>query len=175
MNSGSLYLKSAKAEFLRYKKLGEKAMDQLEPAQLFYAGNGDSNSIAVIVQHMHGNMMSRWTDFLNSDGEKSWRMRDAEFENTIRSKEELLQLWEEGWACLFAATDPLNAEILTATVYIRNEPLSVIDAINRQLAHYSYHVGQIVFAAKQLKSSAWDSLSIPKNKSAEFNAGMFKK
>jgi hypothetical protein len=172
MNSDSIYLNSAKAAFLRYKKLAEKAMEQLEPAQLFFRKNEDSNSISVIVQHMRGNMLSRWTDFLTTDGEKPWRMRDAEFENTIRSKDELLKIWEEGWACLFAATEHLTEEHLSSTVYIRNEPLTVVDAINRQLAHYAYHVGQIVFAAKQLKSGGWDSLSIPKNKSGEFIGSM---
>lgn len=175
MNTGELYLRSAKAEFLRYKKLGEKAMEQVEPAQLFFVTNEDSNSIAMIVQHMHGNMLSRWTDFLTTDGEKNWRKRDAEFENIIDNKDELLKKWEEGWACLFTAIDPLTESQLTATVHIRTEPLSVVDAINRQLAHYSYHIGQMVFAAKQLKNGEWNSLSIPKNKSAKFNASMSKK
>jgi hypothetical protein len=171
MNTGNNYLKSAKTEFLRYKALGEKAMDQLEPGQLFFSSNDDSNSIAIIVKHMYGNMLSRWTDFLTTDGEKPWRGRDAEFENPIEDKEVLMKQWEEGWNCLFTAIDPLQDEQLSAIVFIRNEAHTVVEAINRQLTHYSYHVGQIVFAAKQLKKGAWNSLSIAKNKSKEFNAG----
>lgn len=158
------YFKSTKAEFLRYKSLAEKAIDQLEPNQVFFAANEDSNSIASIIKHMHGNMLSRWTDFLTTDGEKPWRKRDEEFENSIITKEEIIKRWGEGWKCLFNALDALTEAHLTQTVHIRNEPLTVLDAINRQLAHYSYHVGQIVFAAKQLKKESWNSLSIPRKK-----------
>ncbi|OGX60580.1 MAG: hypothetical protein A2189_05120 [Paenibacillus sp. RIFOXYA1_FULL_44_5] len=164
MDNNQIYLDSIKKQFLYYKTLGEKAMEQLEPEQLFAAPNEDSNSIATIVKHLCGNMLSRWTDFLTSDGEKSWRERDAEFENDMQSKEELLAKWKEGWDCLFEAVDSLRPEQLWAIVYIRSEAHTVIDAINRQLAHYPYHIGQIVYAAKSMKKSSWDSLSIPKKK-----------
>lgn len=175
MDANISFLDSARKQFLYYKTLGEKAIAQLEPQQLFIAVNEDTNSIAVIVKHMAGNMLSRWTDFLTSDGEKDWRDRDAEFENTLQNKDEVLALWEKGWQCLFDALDALQPEQLTEIIYIRNEGHTVAEAINRQLAHYPYHVGQIVFYAKQLKTSAWDSLSIPKNKSKNYNADKFAK
>lgn len=174
-NPGKSYLESAGKQFQYYKMLGEKAMAQLEPEQLFVAVNDDTNSIAVIVKHLAGNMLSRWTDFLTSDGEKDWRDRDAEFDNTIQTKEEVLAAWEKGWQCLFDALNGLQPEQLVQLIYIRNEGHTVIEAINRQLAHYPYHVGQIVFYAKQLKTSAWDSLSIPKNQSGSYNADKFSK
>lgn len=167
------YLKSIDRQFRYYKSLGEKAMSQLEDEQLFVAANEDSNSISVIVKHMWGNMLSRWTDFLTTDGEKPWRQRDAEFENDINSREELLNKWEEGWSCLFSALDNISDNDLGMIIYIRNEGHTVLEAINRQLAHYAYHVGQIVFAAKILKSGSWDTLSIAKNKSGEYNQGKF--
>jgi hypothetical protein len=163
------YLASAKQQFLFYKSLGEKAMDQLEPEQLFIPPNEESNSIAMIVQHMAGNMLSRWTDFLTSDGEKEWRDRDAEFEVVLANKDELAQKWNDGWNCLMNVMDQLQPGRLGQTVLIRSEPHTVVEAINRQLAHYAYHVGQIVFYAKQLKGKSFTSLSIPKNKSEEFN------
>ena len=175
METNNNYLESVKKQFLYYKTLGEKAMEQLDPEQLFISTNDDTNSIAVIVKHISGNMLSRWTDFLTSDGEKEWRNRDDEFENTIETKEELLQLWNKGWDCLFNAINPLTDEQLTNIIYIRNEGHTVIEAINRQLAHYPYHIGQIVFYAKQLKNSSWNSLSIPKNKSGNYNAEKFAK
>ena len=167
------YLESIRKQFLYYKTLADKAMAQLEPEQLFHASNEDTNSIAIIVKHLHGNMMSRWTDFLTSDGEKEWRNRDDEFDNPYADKETLLQQWEEGWTCLFNTLNSLTPENMTDIIYIRNEGHTVVEAINRQLAHYPYHVGQIVFYAKMLKSGAWDSLSIPKNKSGEYNQGKF--
>ncbi len=167
------YLKSIKQQFEYYKILGEKAIEQLEEEQLFIALNEDSNSIATIVKHISGNMLSRWTDFLNSDGEKEWRNRDAEFENDIKTKSELLAIWNKGWACLFEAINPLKDEDLSKIIYIRNEGHTVTEAINRQLAHYPYHIGQIVFLAKLLKKTEWNSLSIPKNKSANYNADKF--
>jgi hypothetical protein len=167
------YLKSIKQQFEYYKILGEKAIEQLEEEQLFIALNEDSNSIATIVKHISGNMLSRWTDFLNSDGEKEWRNRDAEFENDIKTKSELLAIWNKGWACLFEAINPLKEEDLSKIIYIRNEGHTVTEAINRQLAHYPYHIGQIVFLAKLLKKTEWNSLSIPKNKSANYNADKF--
>ena len=170
-----LYLESVKRLFLYYKTLAEKSMAQLEPEQLFFAANENTNSIAVIVKHLSGNMLSRWTDFLTADGEKEWRNRDAEFTEVEISKDELLQIWEKGWKCLFEALDNLESEQLTKIVYIRNEGHSVMDAINRQLAHYAYHCGQIVFYAKFQKTGEWESLSIPKNKSADYNSDKFGK
>ncbi len=175
MKADQSYLESAKKQFLYYKMLGEKAIDQLEPEQLFVAVNEDTNSIATIIKHISGNMLSRWTDFLTSDGEKEWRNRDAEFENDLKSKEEVLDIWNKGWNCLENALASLKPEQLSDIIYIRNEGHTVIEAINRQLAHYPYHIGQIVFYAKQLKNSEWDSLSIPKNKSGNYNAEKFAK
>ncbi|WP_445452020.1 DUF1572 family protein [Flavobacterium sp. 25HG05S-40] len=169
------YLESVKKQFLYYKTIGEKAMEQVEPEQLFVSVNEDTNSIAVIVKHLSGNMLSRWTDFLTSDGEKEWRNRDSEFEEDVTSKEELLRIWNQGWDCLFEALNSLSSEDLETIIYIRNEGHTVIEAINRQLAHYPYHIGQIVFYAKMLKSTEWTSLSIPRNKSNTYNADKFSK
>jgi hypothetical protein len=173
METNIAYLESAKKQFLYYKTLGEKAIEQLEPEQLFIVVNEDTNSIATIVKHLSGNMLSRWTDFLTSDGEKEWRNRDAEFENDLKSKEVVLVAWNKGWECLFNALNGLQPEQLSQIIYIRNEGHTVVEAINRQLAHYPYHVGQIVFYAKQLKNSGWKNLSIPKNKSNSYNADKF--
>lgn len=169
------YLESVKKQFLYYKTLGEKAFEQLEPEQLFVSVNENTNSIAVIVKHLSGNMLSRWTDFLTTDGEKDWRNRDDEFEATIQTKEELLDFWNKGWDCFLNTLDTLEANHLVQIIYIRNEGHTVTEAINRQLAHYPYHIGQIVFYAKLLKSGEWDSLSIPKNKSTAYNAAKFSK
>jgi hypothetical protein len=173
MNATTSYLESVKKQFLYYKMLGEKAMEQLEPEHLFVSTNEDTNSIAVIVKHLSGNMLSRWTDFLTTDGEKETRNRDAEFENDLQTKEEVLTGWNAGWDCFFGALDSLQPEQLSEIIYIRNEGHTVIEAINRQLTHYPYHIGQIVFYAKQLKNSDWDSLSIPKNKSNSYNTTKF--
>lgn len=167
------YLESAIKQFAYYKSLAEKAMAQLNPDQLFIAPNEDSNSIAVIANHMAGNMLSRWTDFLTSDGEKPWRDRDSEFEPTLTTKDEVMAKWEQGWKCLFDAILTLKNEQLSQIVYIRNEGHTVMEAINRQLAHYPYHVGQIVFCAKMLKDAPWETLSIARNASKQFNAGKF--
>ena len=175
MEASESYLESVKKQFLYYKMLCEKAMDQLEPKQLFVQINDDTNSIATIIKHISGNMLSRWTDFLTSDGEKEWRNRDAEFENDLQSKEEVLEVWNRGWRVFLNTLDSLKPEQLSDIIYIRNEGHTVIEAINRQLAHYPYHVGQIVFYAKQLKNGSWDSLSIPKNKSGNYNAEKFAK
>lgn len=169
------YIESVKKQFLYYKTIGEKAMEQLEPEQLFISVNEDTNSIAMIIQHMSGNMLSRWTDFLTSDGEKDWRNRDNEFEETITNKEELMNLWNKGWDCFFGALNSLQPEQLETVIYIRNEGHTVMEAINRQLAHYPYHIGQIVFYSKMLKQSEWNSLSIPKNKSNSYNSDKFSK
>ena len=171
--SDSKYLDSVKQQFRSYKSLGEKTIAQLDPEMLFIRPNEESNSIAMIIQHMHGNMLSRWTDFLTSDGEKEWRQRDAEFEVVLKTKEEVMEKWEEGWACLMNALDQLDDSLLANTVLIRNEPHTVTEAINRQLTHYPYHVGQIVFYAKQLLEEKFTSLSIAKNKSQEFNNEKF--
>jgi hypothetical protein len=173
MNATTSYLESVKKQFLYYKMLGEKAMVQLEPEQLFVSVNDDTNSIAVIVKHLSGNMLSRWTDFLTTDGEKETRNRDAEFENNLQTKEEVLASWNAGWDCFLGALDSLQPEQLSEIIYIRNEGHTVIETINRQLAHYPYHIGQIVFCAKQLKKDDWNSLSIPKNKSNSYNADKF--
>lgn len=173
MDMHVIFIESVKKQFLYYKALGDKAISQLEPEQLFVTVNEDTNSIAMIVKHVAGNMLSRWTDFLTTDGEKEWRDRDAEFENTLETKLEVMQLWEKGWLCLFAALDSLQTNQLSEIVYIRNEGHTVLEAINRQLAHYPYHVGQIVFYAKQLKNSQWHSLSIPRNTSKSYNADKF--
>lgn len=182
MNVSEDFLRSANRQFLYYKTLGEKAIDQLEPEQLFVSLNDDTNSIATIVKHLHGNMLSRWTDFLTTDGEKEWRNRDGEFSgdtstplSVTEKKQEVLKQWNEGWNCLFNTLNNLTPEQLTQIIYIRNEGHTVLEAINRQLAHYPYHIGQIVFYAKILKKSEWTSLSIPKNKSNDYNTDKFSK
>ena len=167
------YLESVHQQFLYYKALGEKAMAQLEPGQLFIKPNEDCNSVAIIVQHMTGNMLSRWTDFLTSDGEKAWRDRDTEFEVILTDKESVRSEWEKGWHCLMNVITTLQSTHLNQKVCIRKEPLTVTAAINRQLAHYSYHVGQIVFYAKQIRGIDFTSLSIPKNESGAFNKEKF--
>jgi hypothetical protein len=173
MEANTPYLESVRKQFLYYKTLGEKAMAQLEPQQLFVMINDDTNSIATIVKHLSGNMLSRWTDFLTTDGEKEWRQRDAEFENDLQTKEEVLEIWDKGWDCFFNALGSLKPEQLTDMIYIRNEGHTVVEAINRQLAHYPYHVGQIVFYAKQLKTGAWETMSIARNQSGSYNADKF--
>ena len=167
------YLQSARKEFEYYKSLGNKTFRQLDDEQLHWQFNESTNSVAMIVNHLWGNMLSRWTDFLHSDGEKSWRNREQEFEKIIRTREEMLQKWEEGWATLFDALDSLNEENFNTKIFIRNQEHTVIEAINRQLTHYAYHVGQIVFTGKMLKDDAWQSLSIPKGKSKAFNTEKF--
>ena len=172
------YLESIKKQFLYYKTLGEKAMEQLEPEQLFISVNEDTNSIAVIVKHLSGNMISRWTNFLTSDGEKEWRNRDGEFDDSHlhgNDKGKLMNIWNKGWDCFFNTINSLTSEQLETIIYIRNEGHTVIEAINRQLAHYPYHIGQIVFYAKMLKQTEWNSLSIPKNKSNSYNTDKFSK
>ena len=173
------FLRSANRQFLYYKTLGEKAIDQLEPEQLFVSLNDDTNSIVTIVKDLNGNMMWRWRDFLTTDGEKESRNRDGEFDASTalskQTKEQILSLWNEGWACLFNTLNSLKPEDLSKIIYIRNEGHTVLEAINRQLAHYPYHVGQMVFYAKILKKSEWTSLSIPKNKSNDYNADKFSK
>jgi len=163
------YLKDSLAVFRYYKGLAERAMAQLTDEQLLAALDEESNSIAVIVKHMSGNMRSRFTDFLTSDGEKPDRRRDLEFVDPLETREALMDSWSAGWACLFAALEPLTEEDLAKTITIRSEPHSVMQAINRQVAHYSYHCGQIIFLAKHLNHAAWRSLSVARGQSEQFN------
>ena len=163
------YIEDSVSLFRYYKKLGEGAMEQLADEQLFAALDSEMNSVAIIVKHIAGNMRSRWTNFLTSDGEKPNRNRDQEFEQPPMTRGELLQMWNDGWRIVFEALEPLSDADLAKTVTIRGEQHSVMQAINRQLAHYSYHVGQIVFLAKHLNATGWKSLSVPRNRSAEFN------
>ncbi len=167
------YLTSVRKQFEYYKMLGEKAMEQLEESQLFWQYNEESNSIAVIVNHIAGNMLSRFTGFLTTDGEKPWRNRDAEFVNPFRSKAELMARWAEGWECLMQALAQLTDADMERIVYIRNDGHTVVEALNRQLAHYPYHIGQMVFIAKMLKNEEWQTLSIARNKSVEYNGRKF--
>jgi len=158
-------------ELLRYyKRLAERAMEQVTDDQLFATLDDESNSIAVIVKHMAGNMRSRWTDFLTSDGEKPDRDRDSEFVDPPGTREALLAAWEDGWSRVFQALEPLSDADLSRTVTIRGEAHSVMQAVNRQIAHYANHVGQIVLLAKHLAHNRWESLTVPRNRSAEFNS-----
>ncbi len=164
------YVKDSIDLFRYYKKLGERAMAQCPDEALSATLDAESNSIAIIVKHLAGNMRSRWTDFLTSDGEKPDRHRDTEFEDAPKTRAALMELWERGWKHVFDALAPLRDEDLIRKITIRTEPHSVMQAINRQMAHYSYHVGQIVFFAKHLAGNKWQALTIPKRKSSEFNA-----
>lgn len=163
------YLEDSLSLFRYYKGLAEGAMAQVADEQLFVEIDDESNSIAIIVKHMAGNMISRWTDFLTSDGEKPERDRDAEFVDPPGTRDSLMQLWQKGWSRLFSALEPLSDADLTCTIAIRGEAHSVLQAINRQLAHYSYHVGQIVMLSKHFGNKNWNSLSVPRKGSAEFN------
>lgn len=163
------YAEDALAIFRQYKQLGERAMQQVSDEQLFASLDDESNSIAIIVKHVAGNMRSRWTDFLTTDGEKPNRDRDSEFVDPPSTREALMKVWEDGWACVFHAIEPLKDADLGRTVTIRGEAHSVMQAINRQLAHYSLHVGQIVLLAKHFAGERWQTLSVPRNRSAEFN------
>ena len=172
-NIGTNYLEGVKKLFRYYKSVGDKALVQVNERSINWRYNSDSNSIIVIVKHIAGNSFSRWTDFLTSDGEKPTRDRDDEFEDERMSKADMLALWEQGWACLFNAIDPLTEADLLKIVYIRNEGHTVIEAINRQLAHLPYHIGQIVFVAKMISDEEWQSLTIPKGQSKSFNQDKF--
>ena len=169
------YIESSKAQFLYYKSLGDKTFNQLNEEQILWNKQDEENSIAVIVNHLAGNMLSRWTDIFNTDGEKEWRNRDQEFEAVLKTKKAVLDRWEEGWKCLLDTVNSLNPNDLDKIVYIRNQGHTVVEAINRQLCHYAYHVGQIVFVGKQLKGEEWVSLSIPKGKSKDYNQEKFSK
>ena len=163
------YLKDSLTLFRYYKKLAERAMEQVSDEQLSAVLDSEMNSIAIIVKHMAGNMRSRWTDFLISDGEKADRNRDSEFEKPAPSRADLMNLWENGWNCVFTALEPLSDSDMDRTVTIRGEAHSVMQAVNRQIAHYAYHCGQIVFLAKHLQAKQWKSLSVPRGKSEVFN------
>ncbi|NND93243.1 MAG: DUF1572 family protein [Flavobacteriales bacterium] len=160
-------------QFEYYRSLGERAMAQISDEDLHWRLTNEDNSIAVIVKHLCGNMLSRWSDFMSSDGEKTWRERDAEFEVDEASLEVIMAWWNRGWDCLFSALAPLTDEELSMTVLIRNQEHTVQEAINRQLAHYSYHIGQIVLIAKMRAGSTWQALSIPRSESKAFNAKKF--
>ncbi|MBL7914486.1 MAG: DUF1572 domain-containing protein [Bacteroidia bacterium] len=169
------YLTSIRKQFEYYKSLGEKTFAQVSDDQLFLQYNENSNSIAMIINHLAGNMLSRWTDFMTTDGEKEWRNRDQEFESVETNRAQMLNKWEQGWRCFFAAIDSLQTEDLEKIIYIRNQGHTVMEALNRQLAHYPYHVGQIVFIGKMFADDEWTSLSIPKGNSTKFNDDKFSK
>lgn len=172
-NLGRHYLDNIRSEFRKLKSLGDKTFPQIRDEEFFISPDEESNSIAIIIRHMSGNMLSRWTDFLTTDGEKKFRNRDEEFEKLFYTdKDDIILRWENGWKCVFNAVDALKEEDLLKEIKIRNEPHSVIEAINRQLTHYSYHIGQIVYIAKQIRNKNWNPLSIPKGKSDEFNKKM---
>lgn len=175
MNFGNEYLKVVRERFKSVKELGDKTINQLSEDDIYWVLNKESNSVAIIVKHLSGNMVSRWSDFLTSDGEKSYRNRDQEFENNISSKQELIAIWEKGWNILFDTLSDLGEQDLLKNIYIRSESHTVVDAIERQMVHYAYHVGQIVYIGKQLKDKDWKSLSIPKGKSEEYLEYMQKK
>ena len=165
------YFEDALSSFRAYKKLAEKAIAQLQDEEFFVTLDDESNSVAVIMKHIAGNMLSRWTDFLTSDGEKPNRNRDMEFViESQTTKDDVLAYWERGWAVVFGALEPLRPEDFEKKVTIRGEEHTIVQAINRQMTHYAYHIGQIVFLAKHFRSADWKSLSIPRNKSAQFNA-----
>lgn len=166
------FLKDTIKRFKYYKTLGDQTFAQLEEKDFFFQPSAESNTIAVIVQHMYGNMLSRWTNFLTEDGEKEWRKRDAEFDNTPLSKEDVLSFWNAGWDCLLKTLESLQPTDLMKTVTIRTEPLTVYDAILRQLAHYPYHVGQIVYVGRIIRDTDWKSLSIPKGESLSYLASV---
>lgn len=172
---GENFIDSARKQFKYYRTLGDKTFDQLDEQDLFYKPDPESNSISIIVHHLSGNMLSRWSGFLIEDGEKTWRNRDKEFQEVLKSKAEVLEAWNNGWNCLMEVIDRLTSEDLLKITYIRNQGHTVIEAINRQLAHYPYHIGQILFLGKMIKKNKWQSLSIPKGKTLGFNAEMFSK
>lgn len=169
------FLEASKKQFEYYKTLGEKTIAQVSKEQLFWQYNEESNSIATIVKHLWGNMLSRWTDFLTSDGEKNWRQRDAEFVNDVFDRQELLIKWNEGWKRLFDTLNSLDENDLGKAIFIRNQKYLVVETIIRQLAHYSYHVGQIVFIGKMICDKNWTSLTIAKGNSKAYNEEKFSK
>jgi len=175
MTIAQTYLQVVQKRFQSVKELGDKTLAQMEEAQLHWAYNEESNSIAVIVKHVSGNMISRWTDFLTTDGEKPTRNRDDEFEHSLQTKEAIISAWDKGWQVFLEALASLTESDLQGHVTIRGEQLAVIDAIERQMAHYAQHVGQIIYIAKQVKGSDWQTLSIPKGQSQAFTEAMLDK
>ena len=163
------YHSDAVGSFRNYKKIAERAIGQVTDEQFFALIDAEANSIALIVKHIAGNLHSRWTDFLTTDGEKDFRKRDTEFELIGDTRESLMQFWETGWQTLFDNVEPLTADDFSRTITIRGEPHTVVEALNRQLTHYAFHIGQIVLLAKYFKSAEWNTLSVPKNRSADFN------
>ncbi|MCB0446988.1 MAG: DUF1572 family protein [Gelidibacter sp.] len=171
----SIYISGIIKQFNYYKTVGDKTFEQLSFEDMNYQPNQVSNSISIIVKHMVGNMLSRWTNFLIEDGEKPWRQREQEFEASYTSKDELIAAWEKGWQCVFNAIIPLQDSDMDTIVYIRNEGHTVAEAIFRQLGHYPYHIGQIAYVGKMLKGNDWKSLSIPKGGSSTYNEEKFSK
>ncbi|WP_299526675.1 DinB family protein [Winogradskyella sp.] len=169
------YLESTIKQFKYYRSLGDKTISQLSFEDLKKEFAEDSNSVSIIVKHMVGNMLSRWTNFLTEDGEKEWRHRDDEFIDTYNSKDDIINAWNKGWNCLFHAIEPLSENDLKRIIYIRNQGHTVTEAINRQMMHYAYHTGQIVFLGKLIKGKNWQSLSIAKGKSKDYNSEKFSK
>ena len=169
------YLNSIIKEFEYYKMLGDKSIEQLNDVNINWQYNEESNSVSIIVKHIVGNMLSRWTNFLTEDGEKKWRNRDTEFEAPYTTKGEMILAWEKGWQCLFNAITPLTEKDLENIIYIRNQGHTVTEAINRQLAHYSYHIGQLVFVARMIVGNNWQSLSVPIGESKNYNKVKFSK
>jgi len=163
------YHSDAVKSFRNYKKMAERAIEQVSDEEFFALIDAEANSIAVIVKHIAGNALSRWTDFLTSDGEKDFRNRDIEFELIDDTRESLMEFWERGWLALIDNLEPLTVDDFSRTITIRGEPHTIVEAVNRQMTHYAYHIGQIVLLAKHFKSAEWKTLSVPKNKSAEFN------
>jgi Protein of unknown function (DUF1572) len=172
MSISTIFLQSVIHRLGFYKSLGEKTFDQLADEDFHFQPDDSSNSIAVIINHLSGNMISRWTNFLAEDGEKPWRLRDQEFESTHLGRIQLLQSWNKGWNCMLEALESLSEEDVQKMVLIRGESLDVVDAIHRQLAHCSYHIGQIVYLGKMVRQGAWKTLSIEKGKSEEFNRSL---
>ncbi|PAQ15747.1 hypothetical protein CD798_05275 [Bacillaceae bacterium SAOS 7] len=175
MSVGQEYLRVVQERFKSVKDLGDKTISQLTEDDIHWAFNTESNSVAVIVKHLSGNMVSRWSNFLSSDGEKPDRNREQEFKDDISSKQELITVWEKGWTILFETISDLGEEDLLKNIFIRGQSHTVLEAIERQMAHYSYHIGQVVYIGKQLKDESWESLSIPKGKSEEYLRQMLKK
>ncbi len=174
-NTNASYINSVQQQFNYYKKLGDQTIDSLSEKEIYWTYNDESNNIAIIINHIVGNMLSRWTNFYSEDGEKEWRKRDSEFTLSNKNKGEIIVHWKKGWECLFNIIDNLTTEDLLKSVKIRDEKHTVIEAVNRQLAHYAYHIGQLVYVAKMIQNKQWKSLSIPRNKSAEFNKSKFLK
>ena len=169
MAAGNIFLDTCIKKFRHQKNLGDKTFEQLAEADFFFKPSAESNSIAIIVQHLHGNMMSRWINFLTEDGEKEWRKRDEEFEDIVLKQDDIIGLWEKGWQLVFETLESLRPQDVTTIVFIRKEPLTVCDAVIRQIDHYAYHTGQIVQLGRMIKDVEWHSLSIAKGKTKQYN------